>query len=140
PPLETRIARTWPDNVTPWRMPVNEPVPRAADDARCAAWASPPPGVVAEIVSQPERLVAIAAAVEFSPGIAVGIARLEVAPEGVHRPITVGPHVQRPRLTRRGTMTGVRIDRHHAPELALALGAGGGHHVRERLLAELRIA
>src|SRR5690606_4426486 len=78
--------------------------------------------VVAEIVPQPECLVAVAVTVELAPGIAVGIARLEVAPEGVHRPIAVGPHVQRASLPRGGAMPGVRIDRHHAPELALALG------------------
>src|SRR5690606_21266647 len=102
-----------------------------------AMTALPPVSVAAEVVAYPERLEAVAGAVELAPGIGFCVARLAIPGKGIHRPIAVGPYVQRIRLPGLGAMTRVGIDLHHRPQLARAGRTGRRLDIREGLAAQL---
>src|SRR5579883_2326158 len=104
------------------QMPLVSPVERSA-------------GIFAEVVTQPERLEAIAVAVEFAPGVALHVARRLIATEQIDRAVAVGPHMERAFLARLGTVAGFGIDIHHRPGAALGLSVLVGDDIGERAQA-----
>src|SRR5688500_18185204 len=89
--------------------------------------------VVAEIVvTQPDRLEAIAVASELSETSRPGIARLRVLGIGVDRTVAECPDMQSPCLAGRSAFTGFGIDVHDTPSAVIALRILFGGDVGER--------
>src|SRR5262245_45571944 len=103
---------------------------RAPADASIAAAtsASAPPSRDArlfaeEVITPPECTESLAFRLVVAEPVGVDLARLDIAGEGVDRPLAVSPDAERARLALRGEMPGGGIDLDDAPQAAAAAGA-----------------
>src|ERR1700722_11587947 len=93
-----------------------------------------------EIIAHPVCMEPFPLSPEFADTVGVDVPGAIVSGIGVDRSVPISPHMQRPRHSRSGETTGLRVDVDHGPGARGALRVPGCDDIQESMVAALDIA